>query len=148
MTLERLLMPDETFATVCDELADVIRRVESRTPGLETRLRRVPGTRATLDHVALLTDERSPVARAMVEAARRVQSSASRPAVLTNWSDAGMLAAFGGMPAVVLGPGEPRDALGRRESVTFEAVHEAARLYAAAALAFCEGIASSKGSLV
>lgn len=148
VTIERVLMPDETFATVCDELADVIRRVEALSPGLETRLRRVPGTRATLDHVPLLTDERAPVVRVVTEAIRRVRGDAGKTGVLTSWSDAGMLSFYGGLPVALLGPGEAPNGLLRRDTVSLQALHEAARLYAATAQAFCEGMAPGQASLV
>lgn len=148
VTLERVLMPDETFESVCDELADVIRRVEAGTPGVETRLRRVPGSRATLDHVPLLSDERAPVARAVAEAIRRVRGDAGKPDLLTGWSDAGMLTFYSGLPTAILGPGEPLDVLRRRETLSADALYEAGCLYATAALVFCGGIASGQGSLV
>lgn len=148
VTIERILMPDETFATVCDELADVIRRVEALAPGIETRLRRVPGTRATLDHVPVLTDDRAPVVRAVTEAIRRVRGDGGKPGVLASWSDAGMLSFYGGLPVALLGPGEPPSALRRRDTVSVQALHEASCLYAAAALAFCEGMAPGQASLV
>lgn len=148
VTVERSLVPDETFATVCDELADLIRRVEAGVPGLETRLRRVAGTRATLDHVPLLTDDRAAVVKAVAEARRLVQGDAGKPEVFPNWSDAGMLSLYGGVPAVLLGPGEPADAQRRVDRVSADAVAEAAELFIEAALAFCGGVARGQASLV
>jgi acetylornithine deacetylase/succinyl-diaminopimelate desuccinylase-like protein len=105
-------------------------------------------TMATLDHVPVLTDERAPVVRAVTEAIRRVRGDGWKSGVLTSWSDAGMLSLYGGLPVALLGPGKPPDVQRRRDTVSVHALHEAACLYAAAAQAFCEGMAPGQASLV
>ncbi|MFN8059083.1 MAG: M20 family metallopeptidase [Vicinamibacterales bacterium] len=137
VTLDRRLVPGESLESVCDELADVLRRVEIGLPGLRTRIRRVPGSTATLDHVALVTDVDAPVARAAMAAQRIVSGEVGVPGAFAAWSDGALLAAYGGIPSIVLGPGDVSLAHSPHESVDIEEVLAAARLYATSALAFC-----------
>jgi acetylornithine deacetylase/succinyl-diaminopimelate desuccinylase-like protein len=55
------------------------------------------------------------------------------------WTDAALLAEFGGIPSLVLGPGDLSLAHSPGERVPLAEVEEAARIYAATALAFCGG---------
>ncbi len=55
------------------------------------------------------------------------------------WTDGALLAEFGGIPTVILGPGDLQLAHSPREAIEVEQVLEAARLYALTALDFCQG---------
>lgn len=137
VTLDRRLLPDETFASVCGEIGELLAAVEARTPGLRTAIRRVPGSMATLDHVALVTDPAEPVARAAAGACAAVRGGPAGFGVFPAWSDGALLSRFARIPAIILGPGELACAHAPAESIAVEDVHAAAAIYAATALRFC-----------
>jgi acetylornithine deacetylase/succinyl-diaminopimelate desuccinylase-like protein len=135
-------VPGETYASVTNELAALLTEIERTIPGLRTGVRRVAGSMATMEHRALVTDPRHPLARATVAARRTVlgDAAAAEPAVaFPAWTDGALLDAFGGVPTVVLGPGDLADAHSPRESLATDELEAAARLYAAIALAFLAG---------
>src|SRR4029079_13441865 len=101
---------------------------------LSTRLRRLEGGMATLEHVALETRADHPLARAALAARRFVTGDAADvPVAFPAWTDGALLATFGGIPTIVLGPGDLADAHSPRESIGVAELEEGARIYAALA---------------
>ncbi len=139
LTLDRRLVPGESFESVTTELLELLAEVERSLPGLSTRLRRVPGGMATLDHGPLETAPDHPLARAAARARERVCGEAGEFTTFPAWTDGALLANFGGIPSVILGPGDLSLAHSPREAVAVAELTEAARLYAALALDFCAG---------
>ena len=139
LTADRRSVPGEDFDSMTEEFRTLLDRVESEMPGLVTRLRRVPGGMATLEHVALKTPADDPIALSVSRAAREVLGSVGEPGDFPAWTDGALLAEFGGIPTVILGPGDLHLAHSPREAVEVEQVLEAARLYALGALEFCQG---------
>ena len=92
---------------------------------------------ATLEHVALKTQADDPVALSVDRAAREVLESECAPGDFPAWTDGALLAGFGGIPTVILGPGDLQLAHSPREAIEVEEVLEAARVYAVATLDFC-----------
>ena len=137
ITLDRRTVPGESYASVVAELAVLLARVEAEMPGLRTSVRRVPGGMATLEHLPTWVDAGHPLARAVEEARATSTGRVEDPTVFPAWSDASLLANFGGIPCVVLGPGDLALAHGPDERVPLAQVAEAARIYAEAALRFC-----------
>ncbi len=137
LTADRRSVPGETYESVTDELNELLRRVEQEMPGLTTGLRRVPGGMATMEHVALKTDEQQPIAQAAVRARRRVCGEVGPFGAFPAWTDGALLSAFGGIPTIVMGPGDLAVAHSPEESIAVEQVLEATRLYAVTALEFC-----------
>ena len=90
-------------------------------------------------HVPLVTQAGHPLARATKAACERIKGTPETPGEFPAWTDGALLAAFGGIPSVVLGPGDLAVAHSPREFVPLAEVAEAARIYAAAALEFCGG---------
>ncbi|MBI5884159.1 MAG: M20 family metallopeptidase [Elusimicrobia bacterium] len=139
LTADRRLLPGESYASVCQELDRFIARLETEMPGLKAGIRRVSGGMATLEHLALMTEPGHPLPRAVLDACRGVTGEPDRVAVFPAWTDGALLANFGGIPCVVLGPGEIAQAHGPHESVDLEQVARAAAIYAAAAKGYGAG---------
>ena len=81
----------------------------------------------------------TPSSSAVVQAALKAQRMTSGPKPLAGvpyGSDASLLATFGGIPSVVVGPGDISVAHGPEEYVDLEELEAAADLYEAIALAF------------
>lgn len=137
LTADRRSIPGETFASICDELRALLARVETEIPGLTTELRRVPGGMATLEHVALKTAAEAAVVQAAVRARREVCGEEGELGAFPAWTDGALLAAFGGIPTIIMGPGDLAVAHSPHEAIAVDQVMEAARLYAATAVEFC-----------
>ena len=135
--VDRRSVPGESFASICAELTELLAVVERERPGLKTGLRRVEGGMATLEHLALVTAAGDPIARAVTAALLAVRGGAGSDGAFPAWTDGALLAAFGGIPTVILGPGDLALAHSPREAVPTAELLEAARIYAAAALVFC-----------
>lgn len=140
LTLDRRSLPGETFESVTAELRALLDEVEREMPGLTTSLRRVTGGMATMEHRALLTPADHPLARAAFAARRFVLGEgADDPGIaFPAWTDGALLAGFGGLPTIVLGPGDLADAHSPRESIAVAEIEEAARIYAAMALGWMD----------
>ncbi len=138
LTADRRSVPGEDFDSMTEELRALLDQVESEMPGLGTELRRVPGGMATLEHVALKTGADDPIALSVGHALRELSGSARKAGDFPAWTDGALLAEFGGIPTVILGPGDLQLAHSPREAIEIEQVLEAARLYALTALDFCQ----------
>lgn len=134
LTLDRRSVPGEDYASIVAELRDLLAQVEAGLPGLTTRVGRMPGGMATLEHVGFATPPDHPLVRA-VQAA----SGDARLRAFPAWTDGALLSAFAGVPCVVLGPGSLALAHTPDEWVALDEVQRAAEIYAATALAFCAG---------
>jgi acetylornithine deacetylase/succinyl-diaminopimelate desuccinylase len=135
LTLDRRSVPGESFATLTAELRALLDEVEREMPGLSATLRRVEGGMATLEHLALVTAEDHPLAQAAFAARRFVMGGIDeRPIAFPAWTDGALLASYGHLPTLVLGPGDLADAHSPRESIAVEEIEAAARIYAALAI--------------
>jgi acetylornithine deacetylase/succinyl-diaminopimelate desuccinylase family protein len=137
LTADRRSLPDESYEQICAELESVLDAVKAEMPGLSTTLRRLPGGMATLEHVALKTSPSDAVVEAAVAARRRVCGRAGELGAFPAWTDGALIAAFAGIPTLILGPGDLAVAHSPVESVEIAQVIEAARIYAVAATEFC-----------
>lgn len=138
LTLDRRTVPGESFESVLAELGELLAQIELGLPGLATAIRRVPGGMAALEHVALATDAGATIARAAANALAAL-GEPSPATAFPAWTDGALLARFGGIPSVILGPGELADAHSPRESIAADEIERAALIYALAALGFCAG---------
>ena len=137
LTADRRSIPGETFELMCAELESVLAAVEAEMPGLGTTLRRMPGGMATLEHVALKTSPSEAIVDAVAAARRRVCGRAGELGAFPAWTDGALLAAFAGIPTVILGPGDLAVAHSPEESVEIAQVIDAARIYAVTGAEFC-----------
>lgn len=140
LKLDRRTVPGESFQSIVVELTDLLERVERAFPGLRTVVRRVPGGMGKLLHVALVTTPESPLAAAARSARRTVCGAEGELTTFPAWTDGALLSGYAGIPTLILGPGELSLAHSPRESVPVDEIHEAARIYAHLALAFCAGV--------
>ena len=139
LTLDRRSVPGESYAGIVGELEALLDEVARAMPGLSTSLRRLEGGMATLEHVALETAADHPLARAAFAARRFVTGDAADvPVAFPAWTDGALLATFGGIPTIVLGPGDLADAHSPRESIGVAELEEGARIYAALALEWAQ----------
>jgi len=143
LTLDRRTVPGESFATVVAELEELLAEVVAVMPGLQTRIGRVPGGMATLEHVALATAAETPIARAAARAVAAVRGVDEAPIAFPAWTDGALLAAFARIPTVVVGPGDLAYAHSPREAIPAAEVETAALLYARLALDFCVDAAAA-----
>jgi acetylornithine deacetylase/succinyl-diaminopimelate desuccinylase len=140
LTADRRLVPGESYESAVAEREECLALLRAELPGLTTAIGRMAGGMATMEHGPLLTDPGDPVARACRSARREVlgEEAAAQPdGAFPAWTDGALLAAFSGIPTVILGPGDLALAHAPRESIPVAEIETAARLYAAAALAFC-----------
>jgi len=135
--LDRRTVPNESYATVVAELVELGREVEARFPGLAIEVRRVAGGMATMEHVALVLDPGHPLVACAGAALRAVTGRAPEPCAFPAWTDGALLAAYGGVPTLVLGPGDLALAHSPRESVPVGELLDAAAIYFETALGFC-----------
>jgi acetylornithine deacetylase/succinyl-diaminopimelate desuccinylase len=143
LTLDRRTVPGETFASVVAELEELLAEVVAVMPGLQTRIARVPGGMATMEHVALATDPESPIARAAARAVAATRGVDEPAIAFPAWTDGALLAAFAKIPTVVVGPGDLAFAHSPREAIPTAEIEQAALLYARLALDFCAGGAAA-----
>ena len=136
LRVDRRTVPGESWESVSGELTELGAVVEAEMPGARVSVRRMPGSIATLEHVALVTPEDQPLVGACTEALREMRADVS-PAVFPAWSDAALLTSYAGIPSVILGPGDLALAHSPRESVAVAELVDAAKIYALAARRFC-----------
>ncbi len=144
LALDRRLVPGESYESAVGELRELVGRVEAAMPGLATEVRRLPGGAGELERRPFATPAESPLARAVAAACREVgagseASAGAEPAfgAFPAWTDGGLLATYGGVPTVVLGPGDLALAHSPSEALPVDLLVAAARIYSATALAFC-----------
>ncbi len=133
---DRRSVPGERYESIVAELEELLQRVQSETPGLRFEVRRMPGGMASLEHVALVTPAGHPLVRAAAEARDEVCGSPGELTTFPAWTDGALLAEFGGIPSMVLGPGDLALAHSPSESVAVEELEQAARIYALSAIGF------------
>jgi acetylornithine deacetylase/succinyl-diaminopimelate desuccinylase len=138
LTVDRRSVPGETFETVVRELRDLLDAVEVSMPGLASAIRRMEGGMATMEHLSSVIDAAHPLAASAARACEVLRGEHLPPIAFPAWTDAALLSGFGGIPCIVLGPGDLALAHSPRERVPLREVEDAARLYAAIALSFCE----------
>jgi acetylornithine deacetylase/succinyl-diaminopimelate desuccinylase len=139
VTLDRRTVPGESFASLTAELEALLAEVRQGLPGLSTTLRRLAGGMATMEHGPLFLDAGHSLVAAC-DAARRAAGLGAAPhGAFPAWTDGALLAEPGGVPTVVLGPGDLAVAHSPREAVPVAELEQAARIYAAAARAFGGG---------
>lgn len=134
LTADRRSLPGEDYAAMTAEIEELLEGVRLDLPGLRTELRRLPGGMATLEHTALATEPTASVVRAAAAARRAVCGEAGEYGAFPAWTDGALLAAFGRIPTIILGPGDLALAHSPHEAVPVAEVLEAAVLYARTAL--------------
>ncbi len=98
LTVERRLLPGEDAATFGQELEEIISRLSAQDPRFRATF--------TLGYsaLALETPADAPIARTLMESARKVIGSSARFGAQGFWTDAALLSQSG-IPSVLFGPG-------------------------------------------
>lgn len=139
LALDRRTVPEESYERVIGELVDLLHEVEAAMPGLTSRVGRMPGGMATMAHVALDTPPDHPLAQAAAAARERVLGERGEFTSFPAWTDGALIAGFGNVPTIVLGPGDLALAHAPAEAIPVAEIEAAARLFAALAVGFCAG---------
>lgn len=137
LALDRRSVPGETPASVVRELEVLLAEVEAAMPGLATEVRPFPGGSGTLERIPFATPADDPLARAVAAACHSVTGQVPEFGAFPAWTDGGMLAGPGGVPTLILGPGDLSLAHSPREALPLAELVEAAHLYAAVVQEFC-----------
>ncbi len=139
LALDRRTVPEESYERVVGELVDLLHEVEAAMPGLTSRVGRMPGGMATMAHVALDTPPDHPLAQAAAAARERVLGERGEFTSFPAWTDGALIAGFGNVPTIVLGPGDLALAHAPAEAIPVAEIEAAARLFAVLAVGFCAG---------
>src|SRR5207237_6881328 len=92
-----------------------------------------------VDLEGIRTREDDPFVRSVMEAVAQVTGEPARPGAATYFTDASVLTpAYGGIPTVVLGPGEMALCHQTDEHCRVERVEQAVEIYSRIARAWCE----------
>lgn len=139
LSADRRTVPGESFADVIGEIDALLREVEREMPGIRASVHRNAAGMATMEHLPLEIAIDHPLVAASLAARERVLGAADEPVAFPAWTDGALLARPGGVPTLVLGPGELALAHSPVEAVEVAELESAARLYAEIALDFCSG---------
>jgi succinyl-diaminopimelate desuccinylase len=137
IAVDRRTVPGESYAEVVAEIEALLAAVRGGRPGLVTSVRRMSGGMATMEHLPLVIAADHPLVVA-VDAARLDAGEAVAPhGAFPAWTDGALIAHFGSVPTLVLGPGDLSLAHGPREAVAVGELRAAVAIYTAAAQRFC-----------
>ena len=135
--LDRRWVTTETIEQVFADLETLLARVKARHPGLKTSISRVPGGMATMIHGPLTIDPGHPIVKSARKALAGIGRREENLTVFPAWTDGALLSREGRIPTIIWGPGELGHAHSPEENISLKEVHDAARIYAAAALDYC-----------
>ncbi len=135
--LDRRWVTTETIEQVFADLETLLARVKARHPGLKTSISRVPGGMATMIHGPLTIDPGHPIVKSARKALAGIGRREENLTVFPAWTDGALLSREGKIPTIIWGPGELGHAHSPEENISLKEVHDAARIYAAAALDYC-----------
>jgi len=139
LSADRRTVPGESFAQVIRELEELLAAVEGEMPGVRATVARNAAGMATMEHLPLEIPADHPLVVAALAARSRLLGESGEPVAFPAWTDGALLANPGGVPTVVLGPGDLALAHSPSESIEVAELEAAARLYAEIALDFCSG---------
>ena len=134
---DRRYLPSENIASVLDEIESVLNDMRREDPSVSCRMRTVLGDRGKrFPPLSVSGDD--PCVQIVRDTARAVLGCEAGYIGLPFWTDAALMPAFCGKPAVVIGPGDVRQAHSNEEYVELAELERAGELYHRIALAFCE----------
>jgi acetylornithine deacetylase/succinyl-diaminopimelate desuccinylase len=139
LSADRRTVPGESYEKVIGELEELLRAVERELPGLRATVSRNAAGMATMEHLPLEIAADHPLVVAALTARRRQYGEVDGPVAFPAWTDGALLARPGGVPTLVLGPGELSLAHSPVEAVAVAELEAAAQLYGEIALDFCSG---------
>lgn len=133
-------IPGRRWEDVRREFQALLDRLAADDPEFDCRLSVVPASRMRdgFLHEALEIDPGHPLVLAAAEARGVAGFDATEaPVSFPAWTDAGLLSTRGGIPSIVLGPGDLASAHSDHERLERSQLHAAAAVYAEIARRFC-----------
>lgn len=136
LQLDRRWLPEETVASVYDELKKAIDDLAKRDSQFHAEIHPHPASQ-DVPHQPVLISEDHPSVELVRQAVSWVTGADSRYIAFPAWTDASLLYHLGGIETVILGPGDLKQAHSAVEYVSLPQVVDAARIYALAAMSIC-----------
>ena len=134
---DRRYLPSENIAAVLDEIESVLDEMKREDPSLRCGMHTILGDKSRrFPPLSVSGDD--PCVQTVRDTARAVLGREVGYIGLPFWTDAALMPAFCGKPAVVIGPGNVRQAHSNEEYVDLAELEKAGELYYRIALAFCE----------
>lgn len=137
LQLDRRYTPRESLEQVLADFEEILAKLRREDPDFKATLHRNPDNMATMDHLPVYVDPGHPLVQALMKAHREVQGEEPQCRPKTGWTDASLLANYGGIPAVNCGPGSVAQAHTEEEYVPICHLKPAALIYAMAAADLC-----------
>ncbi len=139
LQLDRRWIPGESRESVLTELQDLLDRLQMEDPSFQATVRIMESSRMEegIVHEAYWMDPDQPLARCVQESIMRVLGKEMAFGAFPAWSDGGLLAAYGGIPTVILGPGQLSSAHSPNESIDISQLLPASLIFADLFLRFC-----------
>jgi acetylornithine deacetylase/succinyl-diaminopimelate desuccinylase len=137
LQLDRRYTPEESLEQVFRDFEEIFEKLRKEDPDFKATLHRNPDNMATMDHLPVYVEPEHPLVRALMKAHREVRGEEARCLPKTGWTDASLLANYGNIPAVNLGPGSVAQAHREDEYVAISHLKPAALIYAMAAVHLC-----------
>ncbi len=135
--LDRRWIPGETRASALAELEVLLRESAREDVGTCAGLTMLLGDDSH-EFNAMETPRSAPLLEALETAHRSLWKSGELYSAVPFWTEAALFQQLGGIPAVVVGPGNVMQAHSDDEFVEIAQLEQAAQLYLQAALLFCE----------
>ncbi|MCX5975676.1 MAG: M20 family metallopeptidase [Coprothermobacterota bacterium] len=139
LQLDRRWIPGESRESVLTELQDLLDRLQMEDPSFQATVRIMESSRMEegIVHEAYWLDPGQPLARCVQESIMRVLGKEMAFGAFPAWSDGGLLAAYGGIPTVILGPGQLSSAHSPHESIDISQLFPASLIFADLFMHFC-----------
>ncbi|MCX5970495.1 MAG: M20 family metallopeptidase [Coprothermobacterota bacterium] len=139
LQLDRRWIPGESRESVLTELQGLLDRLEKEDPSFRVTLRIMESSRMEegMVHEAFWMDPGQPLACCAQESGTRVLGKEKAFGAFPAWSDGGLLAAYGGIPTVILGPGKLSSAHSPTESIDISQLLPASLIFADLFMHFC-----------
>jgi acetylornithine deacetylase/succinyl-diaminopimelate desuccinylase family protein len=139
LQVDRRWLPDEDHSAVLGEYAELLRALSREEPQFKgsMRLMEVGRMEEGYLHTGSLLDPSHPLVGAAAESVTEVLGAPPGQRAFTAWSDAGVLSTYGGIPSLILAPGDLAAAHSAGEHIEIKDLLPAALIYALTAARFC-----------
>lgn len=139
LQLDRRWIPGESQESALTELQGILDGLQMEDPSFQAALQIMESSRMEegIVHEAFWMEPGQPLARCVQESIMRVLGKEKTFGAFSAWSDGGLLAAYGGIPTVILGPGRLSSAHSPHESINISQLLPASLILADLFLRFC-----------
>jgi len=139
LQIDRRWIPGEDYRDVVNELEALVEELGAEEPDFSCELSVMEESLMPGDfiHQGFETDAGHPLVEAALQAAEAVTGVRPELTSFKAWTDAGLLGPYGGMPALVFGPGKLEVAHTSREAIDINQAVDFSAIYAALCIRFC-----------